>query len=83
MEYAVLGGLAMRAFKTTVRTSAYTYSAAIVIVAAVAVMDEVGQSFRPSRTGSATDILIDVTGGATLIGLAWLIARLRQKKHRI
>ena len=79
-EYAVLGGLAIRAFRMTIRASAYTYLVAILIVATVAVLDETGQSLRPSRTGSVIDVFIDVAGGATLICLVWLIARLRHKK---
>lgn len=77
-EYAILGGLAIRAFYSTFQSQTFTYLVAILIVAAVAIADEVGQSFRPTRTGSVTDVLIDIAGGTTLIGLVWLIARLRR-----
>ncbi len=77
-EYAILGGLAVRAIYSTFQSQTITYLVAILIVAAVAIADEVGQSFRPSRTGSVTDVLIDIAGGTTLIGLVWLIARLRR-----
>lgn len=80
-EYAVLGGLAIRAFRTTFRASAYTFLVAILTVAVIAVLDEAGQSLRPSRTGSANDVLIDIAGGTALIGVVWLTARLRQKKN--
>ena len=77
-EYAILGGLTVRAIYSTFQSQTFTYLVAILIVAAVAIADEVGQSFRPTRTGSVTDVLIDIAGGTTLIGLVWLIARLRR-----
>lgn len=72
-EYAVLAILAVRAFAGTGRKYIY----AIVVVVAVAITDEFGQSFRPSRTASLVDVGIDIAGGITMITIAYLFARSR------
>jgi VanZ family protein len=76
-EYAILGFLAARAFRTSsrpgVRNRWFLICAALVIVYALA--DEYHQSFVPSRTASIYDSLIDMIGGLT----ALLIVRRRAK----
>lgn len=73
-EYAVLAFLAWRAFAGSSkwilsnRPAAAAFATALVI----ATMDETYQSFDPSRTGSVTDVLIDLSGAA----IALLTARL-------
>ncbi len=49
------------------------YTLAIVFL--YAVLDEWRQSFVPTRTASATDVVLDVAGGAAAIALLWWRAR--------
>ena len=62
-EYAILGFLAARAFRTYNRW--FLISAALVVV--YALIDEYHQSFVPSRTASIFDGLIDMSGGLTAL----------------
>jgi len=62
-EYAILGFLAARAFRTYDRW--FLISAALVVV--YALIDEYHQSFVPSRTASIFDSLIDIAGGLTAL----------------
>ena len=76
-EYAILGFLAARAFRTSPRPAIrgrwFLICSTLVLV--YALMDEYHQSFVPSRTASIYDSLIDMTGGLT----ALLVIRKRQK----
>lgn len=67
-EYGILGWLAYRANGGHVL-------GAIAVALAVAITDEVHQSFVPSRTSSPVDVGIDIAGAS----LATLIARLRRR----
>ena len=75
-EYAILGFLAARAFRTSprpaIRQRWFLICATLVVV--YALMDEYHQSFVPSRTASIFDSLIDMAGGLT----ALLVIRKRQ-----
>ena len=62
-EYAILGFLAARAFRTYDRW--FLISAVLVVV--YALIDEYHQSFVPSRTASIFDSLIDMSGGLTAL----------------
>ena len=77
-EYAVLGFLAARAFRTSPRPAIserwFLICATLVVV--YALMDEYHQSFVPSRTASLLDSLIDMAGGLT----ALLIVRRRSRR---
>ena len=68
-EYAILGFLAARAFRTSPRAAIrerwFLICATIVVV--YALMDEYHQSFVPSRTASVFDSLIDMAGGLTAL----------------
>ena len=70
-EYAVLGGLLWRALRHTRmaagRTPVRIALAALLLSAAYAATDEFHQSFVPTRTASARDVMIDTCGA--LIGL--------------
>ena len=77
-EYAILGFLAARAFRTSprpaIRDRWFLISATIVVV--YALMDEYHQSFVPTRTASIFDSLIDMVGGLTaLIFIRWWTGR--------
>jgi len=77
-EYGILGWLWFRALRRdaqprwTLRWSVL----AVLIAVAVAITDEVRQSFVPSRTASPLDVLIDACGAT----LAQLIVRLHPTK---
>ena len=64
-EYAILGFLAARAFRTSPRPAIsrhwFLISASLVIV--YALIDEYHQSFVPNRTGTIYDSFIDIAGG--------------------
>ena len=75
-EYAILGFLAARAFRTSPRPAIsqrwFLICATLVVV--YALIDEYHQSFVPSRTASIFDSMIDMAGGLT----ALLIVRRRE-----
>jgi VanZ family protein len=71
-EYAVLAGLAFRAFRVSLDIRlGHVGVLTLAVVLAIAGLDELRQSWLPARTGSVTDVLIDLTGGA--IGVVTLI----------
>lgn len=76
-EYAVLGFLGVRAFVRTRSLRSYRFLSAIVLVATVASLDEINQSFEPSRTGAFSDVLLDMCGGILTIFTFILIKRPR------
>ena len=69
-EYAILGFLAARAF----RTHRHWFLISLLLVITYALIDEYHQSFVPTRTPSIWDSLIDMAGGLT----ALLIIRRRK-----
>ncbi len=77
-EYAIMAFLAVRAFSRstvgTLRNRPFIYS--FVLVVLVAAADEFNQSFLVSRTGSAWDVLLDVSGGTAMI----VLIRMLQKR---
>ncbi len=78
-EYAILAFLTVRALSISASGlfQKWRYVLTIVFVAAIASIDEFNQSFESSRTGSGWDILLDISGGVTMIVLLWLIGRPR------
>lgn len=70
-EYAVLAFFAFRAFSnSSIRfLSNYRFPAAFCIVLLIASIDELNQSFVPSRTGSQWDVLLDISGGVFTVVL--------------
>ena len=74
-EYAILGLLAARAFRTSPNPSLNKrwFLISFVIIVLYALIDEYHQSFVPSRTSSIGDSFIDMTGGlaALLVLLTW------------
>lgn len=79
-EYAILGFLACRAFlasRNWLRN--YPFAVALLIVIAIAVIDETNQSFNPERTGSMWDVLLDISGGVFAVALfRWVGLRNRK-----
>jgi VanZ family protein len=71
-EYAVLAILGFRAFRISLAVPlAYVALLTAGIVLAVAGIDELRQSWLPTRTGSMADVALDFAGGA--LGVAALI----------
>ncbi|HEX7771158.1 MAG TPA: VanZ family protein [Pyrinomonadaceae bacterium] len=68
-EYAILGFLAARTFRTSPQPAIsrrwFLISAALIVV--YALIDEYHQSFVPSRTASVFDSFIDMAGGLTAL----------------
>ena len=62
-EYAILGFLAARAFRSSPRW--FLISALLIVV--YALLDEYHQSFVPSRTASIFDSFIDMAGGISAL----------------
>lgn len=81
-EYAVMGLLAARAFRTSSSKfiAKYWFPAALVLVVLYALLDEYHQSFVPGRTASALDSGIDILGGlvALIAFKLWLTRHARR-----
>jgi VanZ family protein len=82
IEYAVLGGLALRAFVRAAGRPlrAAGYGAALLAFAyglAVATADEARQSASRARTGARSDVLLDTAGAAAGIAALDFVARRR------
>lgn len=78
-EYAILAFLARRAFITSSRNLLrdHWFALSFLVVAVVALVDELHQSFVPSRTGSVYDCAIDLAGGLTVLLFCSLYQRTR------
>ena len=72
-EYAILGFLAARAFRSSPRPaiSSRWFLISATVVVTFALVDEFHQSFVPTRTGSIYDSLIDIAGGLTALLVIW------------
>ena len=75
VEYAILALLAVRAF-VGVRLR---YATAFLLVLGVAAVDEINQSFNPSRTSSPFDVALDAAGGLTALLVYWMAVRRRSQ----
>lgn len=82
-EYAILAFWTARAFANSAKPflRKYWFIAAFILVLTVASTDEFNQSFDPSRTGSARDVLLDCIGGLTMIVLFAIFRTVRQKRE--
>jgi VanZ family protein len=85
-EYGILAMLGVRAFFSM--SGAWyrlRWLMPVVVVAAVASLDEFNQSFEPSRTSSPYDVLLDISGGVTAVVLCfgvYYLWRFRQGSRR-
>ena len=76
VEYAVLAGLGFRAFRLTLSVPVLQVALlSLAIVLAVAGLDEMRQSWIPTRTGSFADVLLDCAGGALGVCALLLVHR--------
>lgn len=71
-EYAILALLAYLSFSK--------YGITIIITFVYAMSDELHQLFVPGRSGQFADVLIDTTGGIIMVGILWIIAKVRNKR---
>lgn len=80
LEYGVLAFLARRAFITSSREAFRRrwFELALLLVVFNSLVDELHQSFEPTRTGSIIDSAIDVAGGFTVL----LLFKLYGKRQR-
>ncbi len=72
IEYAILAVFAVRAFSSLTNRHIRIFLYGLLTVVLVSVIDEVNQSFDPSRTGSLYDVLIDISGGVTMFAILWI-----------
>ena len=81
-EYAILGFLAARAFRTSPRPaiSQRWFLICLTLIVVYALLDEYHQSFVPSRTASIFDSFIDTAGGLT--ALIFIYSRKGAKAQR-
>ena len=80
IEYAILSALWFRALRVHLnRLWRIRWAlAGLVISVSVAVLDEWHQSFVPSRTGSAHDVLLDFCGACFAQLVIWYVLRRRE-----
>jgi VanZ family protein len=78
-EYAVLAVLVTRLFLSVNSEALKRWWPLLVvtIVAMVACLDELNQSYEASRTSSPYDVMLDILGGACAVGVVWLVRRRR------
>jgi VanZ family protein len=81
-EYAVLALFGARLFLSVNSQALKRWwpIAVIALVAVVACLDELNQSYEASRTSSPYDALLDIVGGASAVGVIWLV-RGRRKRN--
>lgn len=80
-EYGILSLLWLRAWRAGRGGFVWNWGlAAVGIAVAVAIADEVHQSFVPSRSGEVRDILLDATGALLAQILVWVVISLRGRR---
>ncbi len=83
-EYGILGLVWFRAWRGDGEGHQWRWAlAGIGIALATAITDEVHQSFVASRTGSARDVLLDLSGAITVQIALWLVMRWRSRSRRV
>ena len=79
-EYGILSALCFRALRGPFRGmwEARWMLAAIAVPLLVAIVDEVHQSFVPSRRSSAWDVMIDLGGACLAQAVIWSVVRRKE-----
>lgn len=78
-EYFVFSALVFRGFRGAGQGWSLAWSFwTVALVVGYSALDEVHQTFVPSRTGSVKDVLIDTAGSVTAQALIWLWFRRRK-----
>ena len=86
-EYAILALLCRRAIRRSVKNFSPAWrwdeaGLALALVFLYSASDELHQIFVPSRTGQISDVVVDVSGGALGLLLAWLAKRISQRTRK-
>jgi VanZ family protein len=68
-EYAVLALLAVRAFAGSLRLRRFRFVLPVILAGVIASIDEVNQSFLSARSGSAWDVLLDISGSLSMVAI--------------
>jgi VanZ family protein len=76
-QYGVLCLFALRAFASFKRPAVL----ALGYVAAVAITDELQQSFDPARTSTPLDVLLDISGALIAIAFLSVVRRIRRPEE--
>jgi hypothetical protein len=86
-EYAIFAWLVSRALvgssRGYLRRAWFAWSCALLVL--MASTDEYHQSFVPGRTASASDVILDITGGLAMLStlLTWrLVSHLENRRRR-
>jgi VanZ family protein len=77
-EYAILAALLLRALRIANRLQmrmSILFVVAWLVCAIFAATDEFHQSFVPSRTAAAGDVMIDIVGAFIGLAICWIFAR--------
>jgi VanZ family protein len=82
-EYAILGFLAARAFRTSPNPAINRrwFWICLTLVVVNALLDEYHQSFVPSRTASIYDSMIDMAGGLMALIIVWKWSAANTREH--
>ncbi len=82
-EYGILAFWASRAFSNSAKSFLQKnwFAVSLGLVALIATLDEINQSFLASRTGSLIDVLLDCIGGLLMLMLI-LLYKLFVKNNR-
>lgn len=80
-EYAILAFFASRAFSTSFQKflQKYWFLISLSLVLIIASTDEFNQSFISTRTGSIWDVLLDLSGGLTMLLIVYFFKIWRNK----
>ena len=76
--YFVLAGLLVFALKPLMKRAEQVNWAALTGSGLWAAIDELHQTYIPGRRGQVSDVLVDLTGAALFLGLAWVVHRVRR-----
>ncbi len=77
VEYALLALLALRAFRISLnRPLAWLAAASLALALGVAIVDEYRQAVAVNRTGSLSDVALDIGAAATVLALASAVRKL-------
>lgn len=81
VEYGILALLALQAVWLSVKSAlARIVLMSLVLVAIVATLDETGQAYSSSRTGSVYDVLLDLSGAVVALALVLWLRRIRTRR---
>lgn len=79
-EYSILVILAARALTWSRSTNLYRlrYIFPLVLALLIASLDELNQSYEPTRTGLFSDVLLDFASACVMVAILWVIRRPKQ-----